>query len=137
VIILDDHLALLAITGRLPDLGLPGPVVTTYTFHFRLLRAVSYRERSGSLARRIDDPAAALRRVQQPPANRLVVLDPRVSLAEAVEAASTYRANLLLAELVGAAGHHQASVRVAAGNAGRSWASVFGEAGLDFATVSA
>lgn len=39
MLIVDDHLALLAITGRLPDLGVDGPVVTTRGFHFRLARA--------------------------------------------------------------------------------------------------
>ena len=135
MIIVDDHLALLAITGRLPDLGHPGPIATTYGFHFRLARAVAESARSGSLSRRLENAPAALRRVLRPPANRLVVLDPRSSLDAAVRVATEHSANLLLAELVGAALHHQAALRVTAANAGRSWASVMDAHGVDFATV--
>jgi hypothetical protein len=46
-------------------------------------------------------------------------------------------ANLLLAELVGAAVRHQAAVRVTPGNEGRTWAAVMGTSGVDFATVPA
>ena len=41
MVIVDDHLALLAIAGDLPDLGATGPVVTTWSFQFRMARAVA------------------------------------------------------------------------------------------------
>jgi len=137
VIIVDDHLALLAIAGSLPDLGRPGPVTTTHGFHFRLARAVSDSARSGTLSRRHQEAPAALNRVVRPPANRLLVLDPRGSVDEAVSVAIEHGANLLLAELVGAAIHHRASVRITPRNMGRTWDAVMEAAGVDFATVDA
>lgn len=136
MVIVDDHIALLAITGRLPDLRATGPVVTTYGFHYRLVRAVADTTRTGSLSKRIDDPTAALRRVRQPPANRLLVLDPRVSIAEAATAAATHRTNPLLGELLGAARHHDAAVRVTGANAGRRWPQVFAAEEIDFDVVA-
>jgi hypothetical protein len=137
VIIVDDHLALLAIAGSLPELGHPGPVTTTYGFHYRLARAVSDSARSGTLSRRHQEAPAALNRVLRPPANRLIVLDPRASVDEAVSVAIERGANLLLAELVGAAVHHRASVRITPRNEGRTWAAVMEGAGIDFATFDA
>lgn len=135
MIIVDDHLALLAIAGSLPELGQPGPVTTTYGFHYRLARAVSDSVRSGTLSRRHQSAPAALSRVLRPPANRLIVLDPRASVDEAVTIGIEHGANLLLAELVGAALHHRASVRITPGTEGRTWARVMAGAGVDFATV--
>jgi hypothetical protein len=135
VVIVDDHLRLLAIAGRRLDLGTPGPVATTAGFQFRLARAVADSGRSGSLSRELADPSAALQRVLRPPAHRLVVLDPRVSMAEAVEVAVRRRANPLLAELVGAAVHHGAAVRVTPANVGRTWVDVFRAEDLDLQTI--
>ncbi len=135
MIIVDDHLALLAIGGALPELDHPGPVVTTYGFHFRLARAVADSARSGTLSRRLQNAAAALTRVLRPPASRLVVLDPRASIDETVRVAAEHGANLLLAELVGAAVHHEAAVRVTLGNEGRLWRSVMDDRAVNFATV--
>ncbi len=135
MIIVDDHLAILAVAGALPDLEPGGPVVTTYSFHYRMARAVSDSARSGSLSRRVTHLPAALSRVLRPPAHRLVVLDPRVSVEEAVNVALDHTANLLLAELVGAAVHHRAAVRVTPPNQGRTWPRLMQEAGVDFATV--
>ncbi len=136
MIVVDDHLALLAIGGALPDLGYHGPIATTYTFHYRLARAVADSAQSGALSRRLETAPAALNRVLRPPANRLVVLDPRASLDEAIRTAQEHGVNLLLAELIGAALHHRAAVRVSPGNVGRSWASVMSASRVDFATVS-
>lgn len=124
----------MSVAGRLPPLGVSGPVVTTYSFQYRMARAVSDSARSGSLSRRLSDPPAALRRVLHPPAHRLVVLDPRASIEEAVHVAISHRANLLLAELVGAALHHRAAIRVTPGNQGRTWAQLMQAEGVDFAT---
>jgi hypothetical protein len=137
VVIVDDHLALLAATGRTPNLGAEGPVATTYSFQYRLARAVADSTRSGALSRRVSDPARALRRILSPPANRLVVVDPRVSLGEAVGVAVKRGANLLLAELIGAARHYGAAVRVTPANQGKAWNAVMAEEGIDFATVDA
>lgn len=135
MVIVDDHLGLLAIAGRLPDLGVTGPVASTYSFQFRMARAVADSSRSGSLSRRLADPSAALRRVLRPPAHRLVILDPRTSMGEATDIAVRYEANLLLAELVGAAVHHRAALRVTPANQGRAWARVMEAEGIDFGVV--
>ncbi len=135
MVIVDDHLALLSVAGVLPALGLSGPVVTTYSFQYRMARAVADSARTGSLSRRLPDPAAAERRVLYPPADRLVVLDPRSSIAAAMGIAIHHRANLLLAELVGAAIHHRAAIRVTPANQGRTWVHLMEAEGIDFATV--
>ena len=135
MVIVDDHLALLAVAGRRLELGAPGPVATTAGFQFRLARSVADSGRSGNLSREIADPAAALRRVLMPPAHRLVILDSRASMAEAVEVAIRHRANLLLAELVGAAVHHGAAVRVTSRNVGRSWPDVFPQENVNFQVI--
>lgn len=136
MLIVDDHLALLAVAGQLPDLtDVQGPVATTWAFHFRLARALADSTRSGTLSRRLPEPGQALRRVLNPPANRLVVLDPRASIDEAVAAAVEYGANLLLAELVGAARHHQAAIRVTTANRGKAWPRIMEIEGLDFDAV--
>jgi len=135
MVIVDDHLALLALAGQLTDLGLAGPVVTTYGFQYRLVRALSDSARSGSLSRRLADPAAAIGRAVRPPADRLVVLDPRASLQEAVGVACRHPANLLLAEVVGAALHHRAAIRVTPKNSGRTWAQIMDAEGIDFASI--
>jgi hypothetical protein len=135
VVIVDDHLALLAVAGRLPDLQMSGPVATTYSFQFRMARAVSGSARRGSLSRRLADPSAGVRRVLHPPAHRLVVLDPRASMEQAVGVAVRHRANLLLAELVGAALYHQAALRVTPANEGKTWAQLMDAEGVDFATL--
>jgi hypothetical protein len=136
VVIVDDHLALLAIAGELPDLGVTGPVVTTWSFQFRMARAVTDSARSGSLSRRVADPAAASRRVLHPPAHRLVVLDPRSCVDDTVRVAVVHSANLLLAELVGAAVHHRAAIRVTRANQGRNWASVMKSERIDFEGIN-
>jgi hypothetical protein len=136
VIIVDDHLALLALAGRLPELpNTEGPVATTYAFQFRMVRALADSTRSGTLSRRLADPTAALRRAMRPPAHRLVVLDPRATFELAIDVATRYPANLLLAELVGAARHYQAAVRVTPANVGMSWLAVLTAESVDFGTV--
>jgi len=135
VVIVDDHLAILAIAGRLPELGAAGPVVTTCGFQFRLARAVADSSNSGSLSRRLADPTAALGRALRPPGDRLSVLDPRASMGEAVGFAARHRTNLLLSELAGAALYHRAAIRVTPANQGRNWSDLMNDEGIDFATV--
>src|SRR5579862_685508 len=135
MVIVDDHLALLALAGQRLELGAPGPVATTTGFQFRLARAVTDSGRSGRLSRELADPSAALARVLSPPAHRLVVLDPRRSMAKAVDVAVHHRANFLLAELVGAALTYGAAVRVTPGNVGRAWTDVMRAHTIDFQTI--
>lgn len=132
MLIVDDHLAVLRVSGGLAELDEYGPVATTASFQFRLARAVADSARSGPLSRRLADPSTALRRVLHPPGNRLVVLDPRTSMAEAVDVAVRHRANRLLAELVGAALKHRAEIRMTPSNVGRTWAGVMDAEGIRF-----
>ena len=74
-------------------------------------------------------------RVLNPPANRLVVLDPRLATAEAVRIALTHRTNLLLADLVSCALLRRAPVRVSRANAGKVWARVMANEGVDFEAI--
>jgi hypothetical protein len=119
-----------------PDLDADGPVVTPWRFQFRMARAVSDSTRSGSLSRRLADPEAAARGVLHLPSNRLVVLDPRSNIDDTVRVALTHRANLLLAELVGAAVSHQASVRLTRANVGRTWPAIMEAESIDLAIIT-
>ena len=135
MVIVDDHLALLAVAGASLEFDASGPVATTTGFQFRLARAIADSARSGQLSRELSDPSAALHRVLSPPAHRLIVLDPRASIAEAVDIAVLHRANFLFAELVGAALHYRAAVRVSVGNLGKTWVDVMRTHDIDFRTV--
>jgi hypothetical protein len=135
VIIVDDHLALLAISGLLPDIGQSGAVATTWGFHFRLARAIADSSRTGSLSRRAANPELALRRILHPPAHRLVVLDPRASVESTVKIAVNHKVNLLLAELIGAALHHGAGIRMTFPNVGKAWPAIMEAESMDFVAV--
>jgi hypothetical protein len=63
------------------------------------------------------------------------VLDPRASVDDIVRVAVVHKANFLLAELVGAAVHYGASVRVTEANVGRTWTSTMESESVDFATA--
>jgi hypothetical protein len=56
-------------------------------------------------------------------------------MGQAVGVAARHRANLLLSELVGAALHHGAAIRVTAANQGRTWSELMDAEGIDFATI--
>ncbi len=66
-----------------------------------MARAIVDSTTSGSLSRRLPDPAAVLARALRPPGDRLIVLDPRASLEHAVGVATRHRDNFLLSELAG------------------------------------
>lgn len=132
MIIVDDHLAILAAAGGLPFEE--GPVATTYAFWYRLIRAVHSPGVFGSLSREVE-ASAARARLANPPADRLLVLDPRASVGAAAQVAARHRANLVLAELVGAARHHGATVRVTAANVGRTWVGIMEAEGIELQVV--
>jgi hypothetical protein len=87
------------------------------------------------ISRRVADPDVALRRYLRPPANRRIVLDPRVSADQSVRIGVEHRANPLLAELAGSAVRYGAAVRLTAANVGRTWPTVVQAGGVDLATV--
>ena len=125
MIIVDDKLSLDALGGRM-DFG--QPVATTWSFHYRLVRALSDERRWGTLSRAAADQ---LRRVvADPPEDRLRVLDPRTVTASAAELAVRHGLNLLAAELVACAVHYRAELRLSAENVGRTWADVVAAEGV-------
>ena len=118
MIIVDDKLSLDALAGRL---GTSEPVATTWSFHFRLLRAL--RESGWGHLQRVATevtlPIAA-----DPPGDRLRILDPRDVTDLASEFAVRHRLNLLAAELVASAVHYRAILHLDAANVGRHWPEV-------------
>lgn len=127
--IVDDYLALLAVAGVSP---VAGPVATTYSYHYRLGRAMADPSSRGALTKAASD--VAMRMVLDPPPSRLVVLDPRRSLGEAVAVSARRGTNLLLSELLGAALAHGAAIRVA--TKGVRWQGIMEAEGVDFEVVS-
>jgi hypothetical protein len=124
VIIVDDRLSLLALAGRLPRTDV---IATTWCFHYRLVRALA-DPRAGALSAQVTD--GVRRVVAVPPEASLVVLDPRTITERAAALATKHRLNLLAAELVAAAVHHGATVRLSEGNVGRHWRDTFAEEGV-------
>lgn len=118
MIIVDDKLSLDALASRKRRAA----VATTWTFHYRLLRALTTGRHDGALADLVSDDV--LETVLNPPSSRLVVLDPRDSTVAAAELAGRHRLNLLAADLFGAAVHHGATIRLSVPNVGREWASI-------------
>lgn len=133
MIVIDDRLCLDALAGRLGDLVDGDPVVTTWGFHYRLVRALSDDARVGRLT---TASAADLRRsAVAPPPGVLQVLDPRPLTETAAKMAIGHRLNLLAAELVAAATYHSAGVALAAVNVGRTWPGVFAAEGIRLQVV--
>ncbi len=119
MIVVDDRLSLEALAGRMGEVTGDEPAVTTWGFHYRLVRALSDEERVGRLT---GASSAALRRAAiAPPPRLLQVLDPRPLTETAATMAIRHRLNLLAAELVAAAKYHSATVALAAVNVGRRW----------------
>ncbi len=122
MIIVDDRLSLEVLAGR-RTFSASGPVATTWSFHYRLLRALAQEARLRALT---TADAKALRRLAaDPPADRLTVLDPRQVTDRAAELARRHRLNLLAAELMASARIHRATVVLSTGNVGRAWPAAF------------
>ncbi|MGI8757584.1 MAG: hypothetical protein ACR2MB_17355 [Acidimicrobiales bacterium] len=102
-------------------------VSTTWSFHFRLLRALADDRRTGRLTRAAGD---AIRSGASARSDDLLVIDPRLTTALAAAASLRHRLNVLAAELVAAAAYHDAEIVLSEGNVGRSWPDVFAEEGL-------
>lgn len=132
MIIVDDRLSLDALAGNVGRPDSDDQVATTWSFHFRLVRALG-EDRIGALTQGLADE---VRRVAaSPPPELLVVLDPRAATERAALLAVKHRLNLLAAELVGAALVHSATVRLSAPNVGRHWPEVMAEEGVELEVV--
>lgn len=136
MIIVDDRLSLDALAGRRERFAATSvdTVATTWSFHFRLVRALTDTSRVGALT----DPeqgSALLEAASAAPAHQLQVLDPRELTATAAMLAVRHGLNLLAAELVAAATHHAATVALSSSNVGRTWPHVFEIEGIDLRLV--
>lgn len=121
MIIVDDALSLDALAGRRSRLGADDQVVvaTTWGFHYRLIRALTDTERTGRLSGGV--PESLLQEALHPRPGDLQVLDPREVTGAAAVMAVRHGLNLLAAELVASAVHHDATVALSSGNVGRAW----------------
>lgn len=130
MIIIDDKLSLDALAGRLVGAE---PVATTWSFHYRLMRALRDETRWGVLSRTAT--AEALRIAADPPESRLRVLDPRAVTEGAVQLAVRHGLNVLAAELIAAAKQHHAAVHLSAPNVGRHWSEVMEAEGISLTVI--
>ncbi len=135
MIIVDDRLSLDALAGRRHRFGgaADDTVATTWSFHYRLVRALTDDARVGRLT--ASAPAALRELALAPPPAELLVLDPRTLTEVAAQASVRHGLNLLAAELVAAAVGHDARVALSAPNVGRAWPAVFAAEGIDFQIV--
>lgn len=136
MIIVDDRLTLEVLAGRRATLGAAGDevVATTWGFHYRLVRALSDPARTGRLSSG-PPPEELVGRVLAPRPAELQVLDPRTVTRAAADLAVRHGLNLLAAELVASAAHHQATVALSAPNVGRTWPAVFDAEGIDVRVI--
>ena len=130
MIIVDDKLSLDALGGRFETVG---PVATTWSFYYRLLRALRDGGRWGTLSR--SSTAGALRVAAEPPDSRLQVLDPRPITDEAAQLAVRHGLNVLAAELVAAARRNRAAVHLSAPNVGLRWPAIMASEGISLTIV--
>jgi hypothetical protein len=125
VIIVDDRLSLEALAGRL---AVPDQVATTWSFHYRLVRALTDDRRAGRLSISITEEV--LRAVVDPPVELLQVLDPRLVTEQAAQVAIRHGLNVLAAELVATAVHYRAGVHLSGPNVGVRWPEVMAAEGV-------
>lgn len=125
MVIIDDHLALLTLTGVVPVTALGDAVSTTSLWYLRLVSAatapvggIHELGRLGRILQSLPDPDAALKQILHPPRTTLRVLHPMDFAVATARMQRKQRLNLLAAETLGAAAHHGAPVIVAAPNAG-------------------
>lgn len=130
MIIIDDKLSLDALAGRFEPTE---PVAITWSFHYRLLRALRDESRWGALSRTAT--ADVLHIATDPPASRLQVLDPRPVTDDAAQLAVRHGLNVLAAELMAAAKRYQAAVHLSAPNVGRRWPEVMDAEGISLTIV--
>ena len=125
MVIVDDHLTLLVLAGVVSVADVDDDIATTSLWYLRLVSAAttppSDAQGPGRLARTLaslPDPEAALSRILHPPRTTLEVLHPMDFAVETARMQRERRLNLLAAETLGAAIHHEAMIQVAAPNAG-------------------
>lgn len=128
MILVDDHLARTALSGRRwPGWDIQTPVLP-WTLHVRLLRALLDSSTLGRLSRgaRADVVAAAL----SPPPETLGILDPRPYAAATASLMAEHKLSLAAAEFLAAAIEHEATIYLAEANIGRKWEQVLDSTGV-------
>lgn len=133
MIVVDDRLSLDALAGLTVPHARGGPVATTWSFHYRLVRALSDETRVGVLTRA--SSPAMLQAALRPTPARLQVLDPRELTGEAARLSSQHGLNLLAAELLAAAVVHRSTIVLSAPNVGKRWRQVFAGEGVELHVV--
>lgn len=122
MILVDDHIARMALSGRrLPGWGSQTPVLP-WTLHLRLLRALLDSRSFGRLSR--DVQSSLLEAALSPPPNVLAILDPRSYTESVARLKIAHGLSLVAAELLAAAVSTGAEIHVTEGNVGRSWEAV-------------
>ncbi len=121
MIIVDDALSLDVLAGRRARFGATDDdeVATTWGFHYRLVRALTDTERAGRLSGGV--PESLLLEALHPRSDSLQILDPRTVTRDAAAMAVRHGLNLLAAELIASAVHHDATVALSSTNVGRAW----------------
>lgn len=127
MVLVDDHLTLLVVTGVLEPGQVGDDVATTSLWYLRLVAAATAPPRPvggpGQLRRLLDEVPdrgrdAAMARILDPPSDLIEVLHPMRFAVEMARMHRERKVNLLGAEMLGAAEHCGASILVAAPNAG-------------------
>jgi hypothetical protein len=124
VVIVDDHLTLLALANVIPVAEFGSDLATTSLWYLRLVSAATAPPtihgpgRLGRILQSLPEPAVALERILNPPWTTIQVLHPMAFAVKTARMQRERRLNLLAAETLGAAAHHEASILVAAPNVG-------------------
>ena len=119
MILVDDHLARIALSGRRwPDWGIQTPVLP-WILHVRLLRALIDSRTIGRLSRGVRDDVIAA--AFSPPPETLQILDPRPYSAPIARLKADHRLSLAAAELLAAALETDGTIHIAEDNIGRKW----------------
>ena len=122
MVIVDDHLALVALNGRrLLGWGRQVPVLP-WTLHVRLLRALLDSRAFGRLSQGVQ--GSLLNTALSPPPGVLQILDPRPYTEAVAQLKIQHGLSIVAAELLAAAIARGADIHVAEGNVGRSWDAV-------------
>ena len=118
MIIVDDHLALRALTGD--DTYWVGETPSVpWALYFRLLRALRDPTSSGRLSR--NATRWMIDYATDPPTDVLQVIDPRPHTVTAADLQARYRLSMAAADLLGSAIHHNTAIHVIEDNVGTNW----------------
>ncbi|MCY3951315.1 MAG: hypothetical protein OXG69_02065 [bacterium] len=134
MILVDDHLARAALSGRRwPARGIQTPVLP-WTLHVRLLRALIDSNTLGRLSRGAD--ADIIGAALSPPPDTLRILDPRPYSVATASLMADHKVSLAAAELLAAALERTATIHLAEANVGRKWGQTLDGTGVTLVTYN-